>query len=144
MLNWIVWSRTYNLHKMDLALNNLQRLICHNLQLINLNRWITKRGPRHDKGNTRVTNKTFMYFIIPHWLFFQRWKTTANISLGIFCVKQKMFANKVIYPIPPPRGVCDTRSVFKRSGESLNSDFPSLRLVASPNLKNPVSPDIYP
>ena len=33
MLNWIVWNRidySYkNSYKMDLALNNLQRLICH-------------------------------------------------------------------------------------------------------------------
>ena len=29
MLNWIVWNRTDYFHKMDLALNNLQRLICH-------------------------------------------------------------------------------------------------------------------
>ena len=28
MLNWIAWNRTVYL-KMDLALNNLQRLICH-------------------------------------------------------------------------------------------------------------------
>ena len=29
MLNWIVWNRTVYLYKIDLALNNLQRLICH-------------------------------------------------------------------------------------------------------------------
>ena len=29
MLNWIVWNRTIFI-KMDLVLNNLQRLICHN------------------------------------------------------------------------------------------------------------------
>ena len=32
MLNWIVLNRTDYLHKMDLALNNLQRLICHQTQ----------------------------------------------------------------------------------------------------------------
>ena len=32
MLNWIVWNRTDYLHKMDLALNNQQRLICHKTQ----------------------------------------------------------------------------------------------------------------
>ena len=32
MLNWIVLNRTDYLHKMDLALNNLQRLICHKTQ----------------------------------------------------------------------------------------------------------------
>ena len=31
MLNWIVWNRTIWI-KMDLALNNLQRLICHKTQ----------------------------------------------------------------------------------------------------------------
>ena len=29
MLNWIVWNKTVYLRKMDLALNNLQRLICY-------------------------------------------------------------------------------------------------------------------
>ena len=34
MLNWIVWNRTICV-KMDLALNNLQRLICHKTQTTN-------------------------------------------------------------------------------------------------------------
>ena len=34
MLNWIVWNRTICI-KMDLALNNLQRLICHKTQPTN-------------------------------------------------------------------------------------------------------------
>ena len=33
MLNWIVWNRTDNFYKMDLALSNLQMLICHKAQL---------------------------------------------------------------------------------------------------------------
>ena len=37
MLNWIVLNRTDYLHKMDLALNNLQRLICHKTQPTNQN-----------------------------------------------------------------------------------------------------------
>ena len=32
MLNWIVFNRTDYLHEMDLALNNLQRLITHKTQ----------------------------------------------------------------------------------------------------------------
>ena len=35
MLNWIVLNRTDYLHKMDLALNNLQRFICHKTQQTN-------------------------------------------------------------------------------------------------------------
>ena len=35
MLNWIVWNRTDYLYKIDLALNNLQRLICHKTQTTN-------------------------------------------------------------------------------------------------------------
>ena len=31
MLNWIVWNRTICI-KMDVALNNLQRLICYKIQ----------------------------------------------------------------------------------------------------------------
>ena len=32
MLKWIVWNRTDYLYKMNLALNNLQKLICHKNQ----------------------------------------------------------------------------------------------------------------
>ena len=32
MLNWILWNRTDYLYKLDLALNNLQRMICHTTQ----------------------------------------------------------------------------------------------------------------
>ena len=35
MLKWIVLSRTVYLYKLDLALNNLQRLICHKTQQTN-------------------------------------------------------------------------------------------------------------
>ena len=35
MLNWIVLNRADYLHKMDLALNNLQRLKCHKIQQTN-------------------------------------------------------------------------------------------------------------
>ena len=35
MLNWIVLYRTDYLHKMDLVLDNLQRLICHKTQPTN-------------------------------------------------------------------------------------------------------------
>ena len=35
MLNWIVWNRTVYLYKIDLALNNIQRLICHKTQPTN-------------------------------------------------------------------------------------------------------------
>ena len=34
ILNWIVWNRTIYI-KMDLALNNLQKLICHKIQPTN-------------------------------------------------------------------------------------------------------------
>ena len=35
MLNWIVLDRTDYLHKIDLALNNLQKLISHKTQPTN-------------------------------------------------------------------------------------------------------------
>ena len=35
MLNWIILNRTDYLHKMGLALNNIQRLICHKTQQTN-------------------------------------------------------------------------------------------------------------
>ena len=34
-LNWIVWNSTDYLYKIDLALNNLQKLICHKTQPTN-------------------------------------------------------------------------------------------------------------
>ena len=36
MLNWIVWNRTVIYIKMDLAMNKLQRLICHKTQQPNI------------------------------------------------------------------------------------------------------------
>ena len=38
MLNWIVLNRTDYLHKMDLELDNRQRLICHKTQQTNQQR----------------------------------------------------------------------------------------------------------
>ena len=35
MFIWIVWNRIEYLHKMDLVLNNLQRLTCHKIQTTN-------------------------------------------------------------------------------------------------------------
>ena len=47
MLNWIVWNRLFICIKMDLALNNLQRLICHktqtNKQTLNKSIWLIVR-----------------------------------------------------------------------------------------------------
>ena len=45
MLNWIVWNRTEYLYKMDLALNNLQRLIHHKIQS-------TNQATTKDKGTS--------------------------------------------------------------------------------------------
>ena len=45
MLNWIVLNRADYLHKMDLALNNLQMLICHKTQQTN-QPTKTDRGPQ--------------------------------------------------------------------------------------------------
>ena len=35
MLNWIIWNRIDYLYKLNLTLNNLQRLICHKTQTTN-------------------------------------------------------------------------------------------------------------
>ena len=43
----------------------------------------------------------------------------------------------IIFTNPSVQAGYDTRSIFKQS-------FPSPRLVASPRLKNPVCPTIYP
>ena len=53
MQDYIVWNRTDDLHKMDLALNDLQRLICHKIQP-------TKSTV--DITNTTVLLVTKMYF----------------------------------------------------------------------------------
>ena len=48
MLNWIVWNRTVYLYKMDLALNNLQRLICHKTQINTHSEKIPSVGTREN------------------------------------------------------------------------------------------------
>ena len=47
-------------------------------------------------------------------------------------------------PNPSTRAGYDTRSIFKWSLQVWIQSFPSPRLVASPRLKNPVYPTIYP
>ena len=42
MLNWIVWNRTIFI-KMDMVLNNLQRLICHKIQTTKQSSILIKR-----------------------------------------------------------------------------------------------------
>ena len=70
MLNWIVWNRTICI-KMDLALNNLQRLICHKTQPINptlqgpilelVYPWYTNTeyNRRKDNMNSYIHTRTF-------------------------------------------------------------------------------------
>ena len=59
MLKWIAYNRTDYLHKMDLALNNLQRLICHKTQTSSIliaryiNSYTHTKYPVHDH-NKRV------------------------------------------------------------------------------------------
>ena len=57
---------------------------------------------------------------------------------------KKRESSLTIFTNPSARAGYDTRSIFKRSLTDLNSEFPSPRLVASPRLKNPVFPTIYP
>ena len=56
MLNWIAFNRTDHLHKMDLALNNLQRLICHKTQQTKQNK--TNQIPIWKLGNIPIKNKS--------------------------------------------------------------------------------------
>ena len=52
MLNWIVWNRTDIYIKTDLALNNLQRLICHKTQPPQ-----TKKTDKHTKKTKKKKQK---------------------------------------------------------------------------------------
>ena len=48
-LNWIVWNWTVYMYKIDLALNNLQWLICH------------KTEPNQTKPNQTIPNEYIWY-----------------------------------------------------------------------------------
>ena len=58
MLNWIVWNRTIFI-KMDLALNNLQRLICHKTQITNQSLIYTQLNG--SKYYNSVKHQSFVY-----------------------------------------------------------------------------------
>ena len=76
MLNWIVWNGTVYLYKMDLALNNLQRLICHKIQtnkqinkdeiiieiFKNRKYWLTKKCYQDKRKRWRRKNKSLNYY----------------------------------------------------------------------------------
>ena len=49
-----------------------------------------------------------------------------------------------IFTIPSSRAGYDSKSMFKRSLTGLNSELSFSTLVASPRLKKPVCPTIYP
>ena len=55
MLNWIIWNRTVYCLKMDSALNNLQRLICHKTQ--------TKKTNKTKVAINKYINRNFKYSI---------------------------------------------------------------------------------
>ena len=75
MLNWIVWNRTICI-KMELVLNNLQRLICHNNQTIGtLSNWYHNAIPFGC-----VCNSFFIECIIIHGTHM-----TANILIIMLC-----------------------------------------------------------
>ena len=59
MLNWIVWNRT-SFIKMDLALNNPQRLICHETQTTEPNQskpgvWELKKSTCDETASPSLT-----------------------------------------------------------------------------------------
>ena len=62
MLNWIVWNRTdYLYKKIDLALNNLQRLICHKTQP-------TQQATKHILLKTFLNEPKRILFQTVKWL----------------------------------------------------------------------------
>ena len=69
MLNWIVWNRTVFMNKMDLALNNLQRLMCHK----------TKSNLLTNIKNILLIRLSF--FFVAKCSFFSAKKCDCNSSL---------------------------------------------------------------
>ena len=57
-LNWIVWHRTDYLYKMDLSLNNLQRLIYHKIQPTKLKKeWKNSKQKTEKKKQSKAETK---------------------------------------------------------------------------------------
>ena len=69
MLNWIVWNRTDYLYKMDLALNNLQRLICHKIQTTNQTNikypTIVDMPQKQTKTNKNIEKSVMVFIFSP-------------------------------------------------------------------------------
>ena len=64
MLNWIVLNRNDYLHKMDLALNNLQELICHKTQQTKANQPGIEPWSPEPLSNTLSTNPVAQLWIL--------------------------------------------------------------------------------
>ena len=96
MLNWTVFNRTDYLHKMDLALNNLQRLICHKTKQ-------TKPNPKFPSikmtfgqillsGNAQINIKSGDVFLAPSHLAFVPGDQTMT-SIGSHCFRPQSLVN---------------------------------------------------
>ena len=107
ILNWIVWNRTICI-KMNLALNNLQRLICHKTQ--------TKNQPTNREKslaplyiltffkqfrNTDLKRTTFV-FARHFWTFFFLFATESK---NIF-LKNTIYARETITLLPNQSYFC--------------------------------------
>ena len=78
MLNWIVWKKTVYMSKMDLALNNLQWLICHKAKL-------NKTKPVQSDGEVLFLESKKMWSTLsilsgPLWLGFVVFVRAASMS----------------------------------------------------------------
>ena len=123
MLNWNVINRTYYLYENGLALNNLQRLICHKNEPTNQPIKIFNKHPQEYQH--RFSDFHFRQSKVIRW-----YMTVGGFLYALsLCMCLCMFC---IYPIPASIYIYiyiyiytnpSARSIFKRSLTGLNSDF---------------------
>ena len=87
MLNWIVWNRTISI-KMDLALNNLQRLICSNNQ---------PNNQPNSFSNASVENCPSSTYL---WLVAKRCRYRLTIPLQVWCMTVAVFWDDCFLRLP--------------------------------------------
>ena len=138
VLNWIVWNWIIFI-KMDLALNSLQRFICHKTQTTNqssnssllwhggdrIHRNTLKSifASSHQKKEHVLTKRTDTIFR----------PRPLNGTLIFFLLKHVILIYKL-----------RIRLEFLKPSNYVQIIFPSSRLVAIPKLKTPVCPTLHP
>ena len=97
MLNWIVLNRTDYFHKMDFALNNLQRLICHKTQQTNESIWQKAPIDSHVAPQANCTLTSPALYLTSKRTVFENVLLLRRIKGNLFW--DSFFRPKVLQPI---------------------------------------------